>query len=346
MYSLRLKIPRFVYASWPLIATLSLTGTPACKNQASRPAPAAQNGSATKDGSGSAVGQPPPAAAADIALQQKLAAAIACINSISATVYDARKDYFRTVDPTRGPDNKMTVWIRRFVDQTGTMEKLATAVALTPAATELDNVMQAYAVVVKELTPLINQANDYYEKKSNQDDNAAKGKELHPALLAGFDKFEVVAKQLSDVVATMSRQRKEAGLAKMASDPAAQGEYLFAKGLLVAEDVIDLADVPFAQLDLPGLTAKADELEKSFAGVYAYIAAKTQPAIDGIASVESDMRDFVKATLALVRRKRNDKAFEKYELDQIATGHSELVDGSAGQVISEYNTLINSANHR
>jgi hypothetical protein len=327
----------------PLAGLFMFAAAAGCKKQEP---PAAMKTSRAAPGSAGPTPAAPPVDDAYIAVGKKLNAAIGCINSVSRDIYNSSTGYFTKIDKTKGPDDKMTVWIARFQDQNGEIEKLEAAMALTPATAELDAAMKSYALATKELGPLINEANDYYEKKANQDDKAVKGKELHPKLVAGFDKFGVAAKALADIVTKTNRQRKEAGLAKMAADPAAAGEYLFAKGLLVAEDIVNLSDVPFAKLDLAALTAKSDELEKSFAAIFAYAAAKTKPEIDGISSVESNMRDFVKSTVALVRRKKSDKAFEKYELDQVGLGHGDQVEGSSWEVIGKYNNLVNSANSR
>jgi hypothetical protein len=281
---------------------------------------------------------------AKIALDAKLNAAISCINYVSKRVGVSRSQYFSAVDPDKGPDSKMTVYFNNVTDDRGDLAKLDKAIALTPAVPDLDTAMKNYRVVITDVMPLFNEAADYFQKKRNQDDDAVKGKQLHPKLLDGFDRFEAAAKAMTIVVDSKNRQRREEDLAMMAKDPASRGEYLVQHFLLLSEDVVKLGELQFDKLDLAVLTAKSAELEQAASEIKTYSTAQTKPEIRSASSLISAADYYVKAALALVRRKRDNKAFTDDEKRDMASGRGDHIEGSATELIMYYNRLIDTAN--
>lgn len=317
---------------WLLVSAVALAG---CKK--SPPAP----GSATVEAA------PPPAPAVDAAAQardQKLRAAIACINGLSANVDRAREGYARTVPAATGPTAAMTVYVGRvaFEDCPPALEAAA---ALTPADPDLDAAASAYVAAVTSLVPIVNDASDYYAEKRNHDDGAAKGKELHPRLIDGFARFAAADEALRKVVAARNRARKEAHLAELAKDPRDRGEYLVARLMLVAEDVVTLADAPLDALDLAALSARVDELGTALHELDARIADTAQPKIPGVVQLQSAARYYLTAALDLVRRKREGTGYTASEREDLARG-STTINGSTPQLVDLYNRLVSASNSR
>ena len=61
--------------------------------------------------------------------------------------------------------------------------------ALEPRDAALEAAASAYAEAVSKLEPLLKEADDYYQQENYKDDKMAKGKALHPRLVAAWDAF-------------------------------------------------------------------------------------------------------------------------------------------------------------
>ena len=272
---------------------------------------------------------------------QKLQAAIKGINFVSSKLYRVRRAYMSRVDPDVGPDETTSFSFSRF-SETSTIEAMDEAIAARPADPKLDPAMTAYVIAVKELEPHLNAASTYYGNKSNKDDAAAKGKELHPKLVAGFTEFALRAKELTEVVDEISRAKRVAKLAILEADPSARHRYLSSKVMLVAEDAVKLGDVPLEELDLEALTATASELDAAIAQIDEYAAAGTQPTMS-LGPWRTSLTHYAKAVHALARRKREGKGFTERELKSLET---RSVEGSAKELVTRYNELIDMSNIR
>lgn len=62
--------------------------------------------------------------------------------------------------------------------------------------------------------------------------------------------------------------------------------------------------------------------------------------------MSTDLKNYVNAALALVRRKRDGKGFDASEQKTLASEAARLVEGSGPNLIENYNSLINSSNGR
>ena len=58
-----------------------------------------------------------------------------------------------------------------------------------------------------KLEPLLKEADDYYQQENYKDDKMAKGKALHPRLVAAWDAFAAADQQLRTGVETINDRR-------------------------------------------------------------------------------------------------------------------------------------------
>ena len=61
--------------------------------------------------------------------------------------------------------------------------------AMEPHDAAIETAATAYADAVSKLEPLLKETDDYYSQENYKDDKMAKGKALHPRLVAAWDAF-------------------------------------------------------------------------------------------------------------------------------------------------------------
>ena len=66
----------------------------------------------------------------------------------------------------------------------------------------------AYAEAVSKLEPLLKEADDYYSQQDYKDDKMAKGKALHPRLVAAWNAFESADQKLRNGVEAINDQTR------------------------------------------------------------------------------------------------------------------------------------------
>ena len=102
-----------------------------------------------------------------------------------------------------------------------------------------------------QLEPLLKEADDYYEQENYKDDKMAKGKALHPRLVAAWDAFASADKALRDGVDAINDRRALERLAEIEKTEGRKARYhvealmIQAKRVLRAEnaDKPDVAEI-------------------------------------------------------------------------------------------------------
>src|SRR6202000_2438512 len=154
--------------------------------------------------------QTPPAseASASSALAKKLNAYVGCINQLSGRSFDARERYFSWVGKN-GPTGKERIVYGTYTiqDTSDCKTNVAAANAMEPHDADLEAAANAYVAAVTALGPLLKEADDYYTQENYKDDNMAKGKALHPRLVAAWDAFASADRALRSNVDTINDKR-------------------------------------------------------------------------------------------------------------------------------------------
>jgi len=294
-------------------------------------------GACKDSSSGGAPSDSSPAASASEDL--KLDAAIRCQNYASAAVFRARTQYLRHVDAEAGPTPESKNIYVGTVNPGAHCAPLAEALAAKPALKELDDAIAAYRAALEAATPVIDDAHSYYDQKRHLDDGLAKGKELHPKLMASFRAFADADKALGTIVKSRNRARKEAQLATIADDPKQRGRYVRGHLLLVAEDLIEIGLAStFEEIDAAAFEAKLEELDKNVAEL-----AKLGDEAGG-SFFKSKADYYLRAALAISRRIREKTPYTERERNDLERGMGKNVEGSIPQLLDTYNALIDEAN--
>ncbi len=133
--------------------------------------------------------QTPPAADPP-SLTEKLNAYVGCINRLSERSHDSRRRYFSWVGKN-GPTGKERIIYGTYTiyDTSDCRKNVEKANALEPRDAELEAAASAYADAVSKLEPLLKEADDYYKQEDYKDDRMAKGRAMHPRLVAAWDAF-------------------------------------------------------------------------------------------------------------------------------------------------------------
>ncbi|MGN1286050.1 MAG: DUF3829 domain-containing protein, partial [Bradyrhizobium sp.] len=141
--------------------------------------------------------QAPPASPANAQLTQKMNAYVGCINRLSARSYESRDRYFSWAAKS-GPTGKERIIYGTYTiyDTSDCKTNVAAANAADPHDAGLEAAANAYVAAVTTLEPLLKEADDYYSQENYKDDKMAKGKALHPRLVAAWDAFASADKAL------------------------------------------------------------------------------------------------------------------------------------------------------
>ena len=139
---------------------------------------------------------------------EKLNAYVGCINRLSERSYESRKRYF--MGGKTGPTGKERIIYGTYTiyDTSDCRKSVEKANALEPRDAELEAAASAYADAVSKLEPLLKEADDYYAQENYKDDKMAKGKAMHPRLVAAWDAFASADKELRDGVEAINDKRR------------------------------------------------------------------------------------------------------------------------------------------
>ena len=102
----------------------------------------------------------------------------------------SRARYFSWASKT-GPTGKERIIYGTYTiyDTSDCRKNVEKANALEPREAALEAAASAYADAASKLEPLLKEADDYYQREDYKDDKMAKGKALHPRLVAAWDAF-------------------------------------------------------------------------------------------------------------------------------------------------------------
>ncbi len=265
---------------------------------------------------------------------QKLNAYVGCINGFSERAFDARRRYFSWA-PTSGPTGKERIIYGTYTisDPAGCQKAVEAANALEPHQSELEAAATTYVAAVVALAPLLKEADDYYDQENYKDDKMAKGKALHPRLVAAWDAFAGADGKLRAQVEVIQDRKALERLAEIERTEGRKARYHMEAVMIQAKALVraETADTP----DLAKITPALDVYESAVT------------AADG--SVDSSFLNSAKSYLGtakrLMRRLRDKVPYSTGEKMNLASGSGAwMVDGSPARLIRDYNDLVGSYN--
>ncbi len=275
-------------------------------------------------------------------LKEKLNAYVGCINRLSERSYESRARYFSWADKS-GPTGKERIIYGTYTiyDTSDCRKNVEKANTLEPRDAELEAAASAYALAVTKLEPLLKEADDYYSQQDYKDDKMAKGKALHPRLVAAWDAFASADQKLRGGVEAINDKRALERLAEIERSEGKTARYqvealmIQAKRVLRAEESAkaDVAEITQALNSYESTVKAAEEFSGSGGG------AKIGSFFIGNA------KSFLVTAKSLMRRIRDKVPYSSGDKMMLNSGSGAwMVEGSPARLLRDYNQLIESYN--
>jgi hypothetical protein len=272
---------------------------------------------------------------------EKMNAYVGCINRLSARSYDSRKRYFSWVSKN-GPTGRERIiyGLYTIYDTSDCRKNVEKANALEPRDATLEAAALAYAEAVSALEPLLKEADDYYSQENYKDDRMAKGRALHPRLIAAWDTFASADKGLRAGIETINDRRAADRLAEIETGEGRKARYhvealmIHAKRLLRAND----ADRP----DLAAITTALNDYENIVKGAEQFTGSSAEGKIGSM--FIGNAKSYLTTAKQVMRRIRDKVPYSQGDRMMLNAGSGWMVEGSPQRLLRDYNQLIDAYN--
>ncbi len=283
-----------------------------------------------------------PAGAETPSLTQKINAYIGCINRLSERSYNSRARYFSWAGKN-GPTGKERIIYGTYTiyDTSDCRKNVDKANALEPRDSELEAAASAYVEAVVALEPLLKEANDYYDQQNYKDDKMAKGKSLHPRLVAAWNAFASADATLRTGIDVLQDKRAVERLAEIESTEGRKGRYHVEALMIRAKRVMrtetaatpNIAQITEAVADYESIVKATDE----------YAGANKDSKIGS--SFVGTAKSYLTTAKQLMRRVRDKVPYSSGDKMMLNSGGGAwMVEGSPARLTRDYNQLVESYN--
>jgi len=280
---------------------------------------------------------------------EKLNAYVGCINRLSERSYESRSRYFSWAGKD-GPTGRERIIYGTYTiyDTADCKKNVEKANALEPHDAALEAAALAYAEAVGRLEPLLKEADDYYTQqdyKDYKDDKMAKGRALHPRLVAAWDAFASADQKLRGGVDAINDKRALEKLATIEQSEGRQARYHVEALMIQAKRVLRAQDA--GKPDLAEITQALNDFEATVKGAEQFSGSggdgKSDTKIGSL--FISNAKSFLVTAKALMRRIRDHVPYssgDKMMLGNAMSGW--MVEGSPPRLMRDYNQLVESYN--
>jgi hypothetical protein len=284
----------------------------------------------------------PPALAQTPPGAEKLNAYVGCINRLSERSYSSRSRYFSWAAPS-GPTGRERIIYGTYTiyDTSGCLKNVENANTLEPRDAALEAAATAYAKAVAKLEPLLKEADDYYSQQDYKDDRMAKGKALHPILVAAWDAFASADQKLRGGVEAINDKRALEKLAAIEQSEGKQARYHVEALMIQAKRVLRAQDA--AKPDVAEITQALNEYESAVKATEQFSGAGSDAKIGSM--FVSNAKSFLVTAKALMRRIRDKVPYSSGDRMMLSNaGSGWMVEGSPPRLTRDYNQLIEAYN--
>lgn len=263
-----------------------------------------------------------------------------CFNKYSNSVVQSHNRYAMWVkDMAVGPTGKeMNIYGLYEISGDGTdCEKAVTSAKLVdPEMPEIEAAAEKYVAALKDVIMNINGVYKYYEQGDYKDDNFAKGKAAHPALVESFKNFKEINTTFAAEVDKLEDQVAAEQLEKLKGRPDKRFDYLVTETGVKAKKIKTLLqNKAYSELSADELNLLITDFDASVEELRNDTTKKTTAA-----GYVRSCDEFAKASKELMRRIRDGKKFTESEERFNASGAGWMVEGSPGKVIKAYNDML------
>ena len=273
-------------------------------------------------------------------LTEKINAYVGCINRLSERSYDSRRRYFEWVGKT-GPTGKERIIYGTYTiyDTSACRKAVEKANTLEPRDAGLEAAASAYADAVSKLEPLLKEADDYYERQDYKDDGMAKGKAMHPRLIAAWDAFAAADTALRNGVEAINDRRAAEQLAEIEQKEGRKAAYYVQALMIHAKRVlrVETSQTP----DVAAITKAVSEFEDLVKGAEEF-AGNGNDKISS--SLVGNAKSFLVTSKQLMRRIRDKVPYSSGDQMMMGGAGAWMVEGSPARLLRDYNQMIDSYN--
>ena len=273
---------------------------------------------------------------------EKLNAYIGCINRLSERSFQSRARYFDWAAKS-GPTGRERIIYGTYTiyDTSDCRKNVEKANALEPRDAALESAASEYADAVGKLEPLLKEADDYYTQENYKDDKMAKGKALHPQLVAAWDAFANADRKLRGGVEAINDRRALEKLASIEQSEGRKARYHVEALMIQAKRVLraENSEKP----DLAAITAALTDYEAIVNATQPFSSGAGPEKIGGM--FVSNAKSFLTTAKQLMRRIRDRTPYssgDRMMLGQQGAGW--MVEGSPPRLLRDYNQLIDAYN--
>jgi hypothetical protein len=262
---------------------------------------------------------------------------VGCINRLSERAYESRKRYFSWVGQN-GPTGKERIIYGTYTiyDTSDCKKNVEKANALEPRDAALEAAASAYVEAVSKLEPMLKDADDYYTQENYKDDKMARGRALHPVLVAAWDAFASADKALRGGVEVINDRRAAEKLAEIERSEGRKARYhvealmIQAKRVLRAQDASDVAKITEALNDYESTVKALEQLPADDAKIGSFFT--------------GNAKSFLTTAKQLMRRIRDKVPYSTGDKMMLNAGSGWMVEGSPPRLLRDYNQLIEAYN--
>ena len=301
---------------------------------------------------GLAIGASNPAFAQDkpTPIGPKLQPYIGCINRLSERSYSSRARYLSWSKPS-GPTGRERIiyGLYTIYDTADCRKNVEKAAEMAPKNEELEKAGAAYAAAVGALEPLLKEADDYYSQQNYKDDKMARGKAMHPKLMAAWAAFAAADKDLRGVVQELNDVSQMEEMAEVEKREGRKARWHIMDTMLKAKALNRIeGNVDTAKMDLAKVQEAIGVYEASVKELEAYAEAHKGSGLgpDRIGSIYvSAAKSYLTTAKGLMRRVRDRTPYssgERMMLSQQGAGW--MIEGSPPRLMRDYNELVNRFN--
>jgi hypothetical protein len=280
-----------------------------------------------------------PALAQTSPLTEKMNAYVGCINRLSERSYESRKRYFSWVSKN-GPTGRERIIYGTYTiyDTSDCRKNVEKANAREPRDAELEAAASAYAAAVSALEPLLKEADDYYRQEDYKDDKMARGRALHPRLVAAWDAFGSADKSLRAGVEAINDKRAAERLAAIEAKDGRKARYHVEALMIQAKRVLRSQDT--GKPDMAAIGQALTEYEA------------TVKALEGLPADDvkigsfflGNAKSFLTSAKQMMRRVRDKTPYSTGDRMMINAGSGWMIEGSPQRLLRDYNALIEAYN--
>ena len=282
---------------------------------------------------------------ADIATAQapspneKLNAYVGCINRLSERSHESRKRYFSWASKG-GPTGKERIIYGTYTiyDTADCRKAVEKANGIEPRDAALEAAASAYVGAVGALEPLLKEAADYYSQEDYKDDRMAKGRALHPRLVAAWDAFGNADKALRGGIEAINDRGAAARLAEIESKEGRKARYHVQALMIQAKRVLRTQDT--GKPDMTAITQALNEYEGTVKALEQLPAEEAKVGSFMLGSAKS----FLTSAKQLMRRIRDKVPYSQGDRMMLGSGGGWMVEGSPPRLLRDYNQLIEAYN--